>query len=67
MLSFRRFVSAWSWRPGYSAFAAIVRDEHPDVVIEQETERFLGAYLLEDDPEFAHARALAAPSATGSK
>jgi alginate O-acetyltransferase complex protein AlgJ len=57
LLSFRRFVSVWD-RADFSMMAAMVEQEHPDVVIEQTTERFLDNFPA-DDPGFAQARARA--------
>jgi hypothetical protein len=62
---FHRFVSLWDWVGGdnlssYDMILAIAEKEHPDVVIEEWTERYLRS-PMPDSPEFARAREAAAP------
>jgi hypothetical protein len=62
---FHRFVSLWDWvgsqnLSSYDMILAIAEKEHPDVVIEEWTERYLRT-PMPDSPEFARARAAAAP------
>jgi hypothetical protein len=63
ILHFRRFVSLWNWIGGYNfggyeMLADVAEKEHPTLVIEQWTERFLRT-VPPDHPEFQRARAAA--------
>jgi len=61
---FNRFVSLWDWvgpdnLSTYDMISGIAEKEHPDVVIEEWTERYLRS-PMPDSPEFARARTAAA-------
>lgn len=61
---FHRFVSLWDWvgaenLSSFDMFLAIAEKEHPDVVIEEWTERFMRT-PMPDSPEFESARVAAA-------
>lgn len=63
ILSFQRFVSLWDWTATknlstYEVMVNIAEKEHPTVVIEQWTERYLRTQPP-DHPEFQRARAAA--------
>ena len=60
VLHFRRFVSLWNWNgtqnlAGYAMVADIAEKEHPSIVIEQWTERYLRT-APPDHAEFQRAR-----------